>query len=1202
MKASSIMVSPSNNIRISINEAPHADNDDNDKRASRLSRLSRLSHFSDISQKKKKNKDEPTTPEALPLAAVLPDNGNLWIDNNHRREASFGTTPLHLASSEGNQDMVKSLLMNAKTEVNSMDGDGWTSLHLAVKGGHLNVVRMLITDPRININAGGGYVGCTPLHLAAKEGHNDILKFILLDSKVNVNAMDKNGSTAFHILTKESCKRFGVDKRYLKCIKSLMEKADLKVNKPDMYGHTALSHAVRNGNKETVRTILQHHGKHRLNLDTSAADEMKTVRESILVLFPEFKSMLPPPLMESLESSSSQTRLLAAIQHDCLDVFRDVLKKSSVNIEHWYDEPYYCTCLELACTLEGRHQFTRILVDSGANVNTVNPVSDVPLLHMAAKRGNLEQLNVLLSTDRIDLNIKDCCQRTALHCLARLSVTRQEEVQGLQQSLALILEGECSTSRMIDLDATDEWGNTALHVASRCGNSEMVDILLRNGASINAMDGCGETALHIAARDGNQDTVVTLLKHGADLMFTKFRQPPLAQIDRGTLRRFFDECLETNDKAPQHQDFRLTFNYNFLAPSSSNKDKKPGSEMPLLLYISQDRRLRHMLKHPIITSFLYLKWSHARIFFYFNLLFCAIFLGFLTAHVILTDFSNPRNSTEPSVMCMDSCRKICIEYSPANYSASRIKRHIADEIGEMAIENILTVEPEIAATESEILESSFTEHSTVFVSGSTTERLFPTTEDSDQLTTEQLPIRQENVSNTNFDANLEKNAGRGFVRIVLTVLVIIFAMREIMQLLSATKQYVRRLKPLLRIAIIIPTIILCLDVFDNEVNHHCASIAILLAWFEFLLTIGCLPSLSIPLQMLQTVSITFIKFMSFYCPLIIAFSLCFFVMFRSCTKDPFYKNIGMSILHSFLMFIGEYEASDIEFEQLNVTSHIVLVVFILLMGVILLNLLSGLAVSDTQAIKNDAETLSLIARVRLIANIENLVLGAADSKLILPRAIRIFTPSLCSVFKCYPEKQVHVFPNRTKGNIYLDDTEPRMNTAMSRETIKIAMKHLVKKNVPPSTKTTEAVQGAVIRAWGSDGGALVSMRVKDLCEQQELLVNQVRELKDMYECKMTRVEEEIKTALEGVAGEVGNRYDLLSAKQEKLGNDIAERKSDMREVLRCSQSGLQEELMNQSGRIQLVENKLSSLEKSINSTSETVQQIFSLLVLQQRKQ
>jgi hypothetical protein len=42
------------------------------------------------------------------------------------------------------------------------------------------------------------------------------------------------------------------------------------------------------------------------------------------------------------------------------------------------------------------------------------------------------------------------------------------------------------------------------------------------------------------------------------------------------------------------------------------------------------------------------------------------------------------------------------------------------------------------------------------------------------------------------------------------------------------------------------------------------------------------------------------------------------------------------------------------------------------MGIILLNLLNGLAVGDTDAIRKNAETLSLVARVKLISPIDEL--------------------------------------------------------------------------------------------------------------------------------------------------------------------------------------------------------------------------------------
>ena len=73
------------------------------------------------------------------------------------------------------------------------------------------------------------------------------------------------------------------------------------------------------------------------------------------------------------------------------------------------------------------------------------------------------------------------------------------------------------------------------------------------------------------------------------------------------------------------------------------------------------------------------------------------------------------------------------------------------------------------------------------------------------------------------------------------------------------------------------------------------------------------------------------------------------------------------------MFTGELEASDLSFHTLPYTSHVIFLLFVVLVAVILLNLLNGLAVSDTGEIRKDAETLSLAARANLIDRIESFV-------------------------------------------------------------------------------------------------------------------------------------------------------------------------------------------------------------------------------------
>ena len=73
------------------------------------------------------------------------------------------------------------------------------------------------------------------------------------------------------------------------------------------------------------------------------------------------------------------------------------------------------------------------------------------------------------------------------------------------------------------------------------------------------------------------------------------------------------------------------------------------------------------------------------------------------------------------------------------------------------------------------------------------------------------------------------------------------------------------------------------------------------------------------------------------------------------------------------MFSGELEVSDQSFRTFPYTSHVIFLLFVVLVAIILLNLLIGLAVNDTGEIRKVAETLSLQSRVRLMSRIEGVV-------------------------------------------------------------------------------------------------------------------------------------------------------------------------------------------------------------------------------------
>ena len=66
-----------------------------------------------------------------------------------------------------------------------------------------------------------------------------------------------------------------------------------------------------------------------------------------------------------------------------------------------------------------------------------------------------------------------------------------------------------------DLNATDGFGKSVLHTAVSCGNYEMAEWLLNNGAYVNSQNKNKDTPLHNAA-NGNIHLCTLLLKQGAD--------------------------------------------------------------------------------------------------------------------------------------------------------------------------------------------------------------------------------------------------------------------------------------------------------------------------------------------------------------------------------------------------------------------------------------------------------------------------------------------------------------------------------------------------------------------------------------------------------------------------------------------------------------------------------------------------------------
>lgn len=241
------------------------------------------------------------------------------------------------------------------------------------------------------------------------------------------------------------------------------------------------------------------------------------------------------------------------------------------------------------------------------------------------------------------------------------------------------------------------------------------------------------------------------------------------------------------------------------------------------------------------------------------------------------------------------------------------------------------------------------------------------------------------------------NAGLAALLYIISLFGTLYVLaREIAQLVMSPTVYVRNKENYLELVLITTTVIVLMNFeFAESTRKTVASFTILLAVSEFFLLTGSLPVLSFSthLVMLKTVAKSFMKGLLLYSIILIAFALCFYTLLGDVQRkigegaDAVADDIadfnnfvhpGVAIVKAVVMLTGEFDASNVQFKE-NYASYVLFVVFVLLISTVLSNLLNGLAVSDTQAIKSEAELMNFIYRAKLMARYEKILLGKGEN-------------------------------------------------------------------------------------------------------------------------------------------------------------------------------------------------------------------------------
>jgi hypothetical protein len=133
--------------------------------------------------------------------------------------------------------------------------------------------------------------------------------------------------------------------------------------------------------------------------------------------------------------------------------------------------------------------------------------------------------------------------------------------------------------------------------------------------NVNAFYCDNKRSVIVFASSRSEYATIELLKKGASLGVC-YADIGMSYVGVQTLKKFFDLCITTFYSEEKSDTFnRIIIDYSFL---------KASEEMPSIEYLMKKERLQPFLEHPVIISFLFLKWLRLSNIFYLNLLLFSV--------------------------------------------------------------------------------------------------------------------------------------------------------------------------------------------------------------------------------------------------------------------------------------------------------------------------------------------------------------------------------------------------------------------------------------------------------------------------------------------------------------------------------------------------------------------------------------------------
>ncbi|XP_064106380.1 transient receptor potential channel pyrexia-like [Macrobrachium nipponense] len=194
--------------------------------------------------------------------------------------------------------------------------------------------------------------------------------------------------------------------------------------------------------------------------------------------------------------------------------------------------------------------------------------------------------------------------------------------------------------------------HSAIHAACISGNPDVLQHLLNSGRVghlITSIDKYGNHPFYYAIESSSPECCKLLLENGEHLVnvyknevsnFTLVKRylPTALQL----FRDLFNSSIKLSNKPKHHPDYSITFDYSSLV--SSNKRNIQSS----IISEMAGTPLETLIMHPLVESFLHIKWCRIRGAFYLKVFQYFIYLMIHSVFIMMTFGTTPKDwSTDP---------------------------------------------------------------------------------------------------------------------------------------------------------------------------------------------------------------------------------------------------------------------------------------------------------------------------------------------------------------------------------------------------------------------------------------------------------------------------------------------------------------------------------------------------------------------------